>query len=73
MSTVRLDNRGLQPPEPMLRMLAACEKLEEGDDIEALMDRRPMFLFPELDDLGFRYVCVEGDAGGFVLIVERKS
>lgn len=71
MKIVRLNNRGLQPPQPMIRILRACEDLQVGDRIEAEMDRRPMFLFPELDERGLIYTCVESGDGSFLLSVER--
>jgi uncharacterized protein (DUF2249 family) len=43
-----LDNRELDPPEPMVRILAATEAMREGEVLEALLCREPMFLFPEL-------------------------
>lgn len=51
----RLDNRGLLPPEPMLRTLAALEDLAPGDVLEIHNDRVPVFLLPHLDDAGARY------------------
>jgi uncharacterized protein (DUF2249 family) len=71
MNVIRIDNRGLTPPEPMVRILAACETLRTGERIEALMDRRPVFLFPELDELGLRYACDEQDHGGFLVTIEQ--
>lgn len=47
-----LDNRGLQPPEPMVRILSALEHLEPGQVLEALNERDPMFLYPELEARG---------------------
>lgn len=43
-----LDNRELDPPEPMVRILAATEALKEGDVLCALLCREPIFLIPEL-------------------------
>lgn len=73
MTVIQLDNRGLSPPEPMLRILEACEKLRPGDRIEAQMDRRPVFLFPELEDRGLRYDCDERPDGGYVVRVMRPQ
>lgn len=44
----QMDNRDLDPPEPMERILAALETMEEGAVLEALLCREPMFLLPEL-------------------------
>lgn len=68
---VLLDNRGLSPPEPMLRILAALESLSSGGKIVAKMDRRPMFLFPELDERGCAYTCDPAPEGGFLLTITK--
>jgi uncharacterized protein (DUF2249 family) len=56
---VRLDNRDLEPPEPMVRILAAAEKLRPGETLSALLRREPVFLFPQLEKRGYRWL------GGF--------
>lgn len=56
---VKLDNRDLDPPEPMVRILAAAEKLGPGETLSALLRREPVFLFPQLEKRGFRWL------GGF--------
>ena len=50
--STHLDNRGLQPPEPMVRILDALEHLGPGDVLEALNEREPVFLYPELQARG---------------------
>ncbi len=47
-----LDNRGLEPPEPMIRILDALEHLGPGQVLEALNERDPVFLYPELQARG---------------------
>jgi uncharacterized protein (DUF2249 family) len=47
-----LDNRGLLPPEPMVRILDALEHLGAGEVLEALNEREPVFLYPELQARG---------------------
>ncbi|WP_066313027.1 DUF2249 domain-containing protein [Bacillus sp. FJAT-29814] len=49
-----LDNRGLEPPQPMLRTLAALEKLPNGETLTIINDRRPMFLYEQLEELGYK-------------------
>lgn len=47
-----LDNRDLDPPEPMVRILAATETMKKGEVLSALLCREPMFLIPELTQRG---------------------
>jgi len=54
-----LDNRDLDPPEPMVRILAAVAAMAPGEVLSALLCREPVFLFPELAKRGHRW------SGGF--------
>lgn len=47
-----LDNRGLLPPEPLVRTLEAVEGLAVGEVLEIWNDRDPRFLYPELTARG---------------------
>jgi TusA-related sulfurtransferase len=47
-----MDNRELDPPEPMVRILAATEQMQAGEVLQALLCREPMFLLPELAKRG---------------------
>jgi uncharacterized protein (DUF2249 family) len=47
-----MDNRDLDPPEPMVRILQATEDMKPGEVLSALLCREPMFLFPELAKRG---------------------
>lgn len=60
MATIELDNRGLEPPEPMVRILGALSTLADGDEVEALMDREPMMLYAELQRRGFDWTFQPG-------------
>lgn len=57
---VKLDSRDLDPPEPMVRILAAADQLGPGETLSALLRREPVFLFPQLEKRGFRWL------GGFM-------
>ena len=50
-----LDNRGLEPPQPMMRTLAAIENLAENEVLTIINDRRPMFLYEQLEELGINH------------------
>lgn len=47
-----MDNRDLDPPEPMERILAAVETMAPGQVLSALLCREPIFLFPALAKRG---------------------
>jgi uncharacterized protein (DUF2249 family) len=50
-----IDNRGLEPPQPMLRILGLLDTLAPGERLEAHNDREPVMLLPRLHELGHRY------------------
>lgn len=52
---MHLDNRGLLPPEPMVKILRATEAMQPGEVMEALLDREPSFLFPQLVQRGHEW------------------
>jgi uncharacterized protein (DUF2249 family) len=58
---VVLDVRGLEPPEPMLRTLAALEGLPPGATLVQLNVRVPQFLLPLLEERGYSYEIREQD------------
>ncbi|HUZ64978.1 MAG TPA: DUF2249 domain-containing protein [Acetobacteraceae bacterium] len=65
-----LDNRGLQPPEPMVRILSALEQLAPGEVIEAWNDREPLLLYPELEARGAA-IQVRQEVAGVRLLIRR--
>lgn len=67
---VVLDVRGLAPPEPLERTLAALAELEPDDVLLQINDRVPAFLLPLLDERGYRYRIAE-DARGTLTTIRR--
>lgn len=70
---MNLDNRGLEPPQPMMRTLAALEELNEGQTLIIINDRRPMFLFEQLDEMGYLYLTEQQDDGSYKVTISRKA
>lgn len=62
-ATVQLDVRGLEPPLPMVRVLEAVETLAPGQRLEVLHHRRPIFLYPQLEERGCRHATDEPEPG----------
>lgn len=71
-NTVRLDNRGLEPPKPMMRTLTALDRCRPGDEVVIHNDRVPMFLIEELHSLGYPYT-VEEQPDGSAKVYIRKA
>ena len=56
--SIVLDVRDLEPPEPMVRTLAALETLPPGGSLLQINTRIPQFLLPQLAQRGFVYEAV---------------
>ena len=55
----RLDVRDLGPPDPLRRTLGSLADLPDGTVLVRRNDRAPQFLYPKLDDRGYRDETVE--------------
>jgi uncharacterized protein (DUF2249 family) len=69
--TVVVDARGLEPPEPLVKILEAVAALPQGAQLRAHTDRRPMHLYAELEERGFSGETEEQEDGSFVTNVRR--
>lgn len=68
-----LDNRDLDPPEPMVRALAALEELQPGEVLSVLLRREPVFLFPELGMRGHDWLGeFDTDGKTYKLLVRKE-
>ena len=68
---VVLDVRGLEPPEPMVRTLAALETLPADATLVQINVRVPQFLLPQLDQRGFAYEVREQEPELVRLFIRR--
>lgn len=69
---VRVDARGLMPPEPLVKILEAVAQLPPGAVLQAHTDRRPMHLYAELEARGFRGETEEQSDGSFITYVRSR-
>jgi uncharacterized protein (DUF2249 family) len=69
--TIELDNRGLEPPQPMVRTLKALEKCRKGDRVVIHNDRVPVFLLEELNALGYPYDIEEQPDGSARVTIQK--
>ncbi len=68
---IEVDARGLEPPEPLVRILAALESLPAGQQLHARTDREPCHLFGEARRRGFRHDCSAQSDGSWLTKLER--
>jgi uncharacterized protein (DUF2249 family) len=64
----RLDVRDLGPPDPLRRTLESLADLPDGTVLVQRNDRAPQFLYPKLDDRGYRYGTVERDEAVWTVV-----
>lgn len=66
-----LDNRGLEPPQPMMRTLEALKSLGAHEELTIINDRRPMFLYEQLDELGYKHQTEPREDGSYQIIITK--
>ncbi len=55
---VHLDVRGLECPEPLLKILGTIDSGEGGSVLVVHIDQEPIFLYPDLDERGWSHELV---------------
>ena len=68
-----LDVRGLEPPHPLVRILEALDELRPGGELVVFHERRPIFLYPQLDERGFTHETDEPTAGVIRIRIRRAE
>ena len=62
---IRIDARGLDPPEPFERVIDALTKLEPGEEVLLILDCEPAPLYRFLVKNRYRYDTNRHDDGRF--------
>lgn len=73
MNDMLLDNRGLEPPMPMVRTLEAYETLAPGSTMRIHNDRVPVYLLPHLQERGANYQVHEQPDGSAIVEISRPA
>lgn len=68
-----LDVRGLEPPEPMVHVLKALDRLAPGQRLEVRHSRRPTLLYPQLEDRGFVHETDEPESGLVRIVIRQPT
>jgi uncharacterized protein (DUF2249 family) len=72
-ASTTLDVRGLEPPQPMVLVLDALEGVPAGGELVVFHERRPVFLYPQLDDRGFVHETDEPKPGVVRIRIRRPA
>lgn len=71
--TLVLDVRGLEPPEPLERVLDALGALANDHALLMLIDREPRPLYGILDNNGYRYQASLSHSGHYEILIRHRS
>ncbi len=70
---IRIDARGLEPPEPFERTMEALCELQPGDEILLIIDREPRPLYRVLDRNGYAWQSTYHDDGRFEVVIRPRA
>ncbi|HEY4541046.1 MAG TPA: DUF2249 domain-containing protein [Noviherbaspirillum sp.] len=73
MEQIELDVRGLEPPEPMERVLEALSTLQPGQTLCMLIDREPRPLYNILARNGYSYEATLRDDYVYEIRIRQKG
>lgn len=68
---ISIDVSELIPPEPMMKILGALEELPDGGQLTVHHVRRPMHLYPRLDEMGYAHTTTELAADKVQLVITK--
>jgi len=72
-ATITIDVSELVPPEPLVRIMEALEQLPSGGRLLVHHVRRPVHLYPQLDQSGYRHQTRELGPGKVELLIEKPA
>ncbi len=64
-----VDARGLEPPEPLERVMQALALLRPGQSIRLLLHREPFPLYPLLAERGYGHATLMEADGSYVILI----
>jgi uncharacterized protein (DUF2249 family) len=70
---IELDVSGLEPPEPMMKILSVLPTLPEGATLRVHHHREPKMLYPHLSERGFEWTTTQLADGSYRIIIHMKG
>lgn len=72
-ATTHIDVRGLPPPQPLIQILQLVQRLPDDAVLIVHHDRDPVWLYPELLQIGWWAEAIDGDPGEVRLRIVRTA
>ncbi len=66
---ILVDARGLEPPEPMEKVMTTLALLRPGQSIRMLLHREPFPLYAILAERGYRHATTMQADGSYVILI----
>ena len=70
---ILVDARGLEPPEPMEKVLQTLALLRPGRSIRLLLHREPFPLYAILAERGYRHATQMEADGSYVILIHQAD
>lgn len=68
-----VDVRGLEPPQPLIRVLECLQTLGPDQTLRVVHERRPLLLYPHLEARGFTHETREPEPGRVEIVIRRAA
>ena len=70
---ILVDARGLEPPEPMEKVMTTLALLRPGQSIRMLLHREPFPLYAILAERGYRHATTMQADGSYVILIQPAT
>lgn len=70
---ILIDARGLEPPEPLEKVMQTLAMMRPGQSIRLLLHREPFPLYPLLTEKGYRYDTRMESEGSYIILIRRAD
>lgn len=70
---ILIDARGLEPPQPMEKVMQTLALLRPGQSIRLLLHREPFPLYPLLAESGYRHATQIQADGSYVIMIRPSG
>ncbi|MDA8128296.1 MAG: DUF2249 domain-containing protein [Betaproteobacteria bacterium] len=68
-----VDARGMEPPDPMEKVMEALDELRPGESVRMLLHREPFPLYAILAERGYRHETRMEPDGSYVILIRQAE